>query len=107
MFDTPLKINLKKKETSILKPEEKEKVETAIQGTEAKEESAEGGPTAKTLKTIKEAIAPKIIPSKISPSAKFTPPPLELLESDKGKPSSGDIKANANIIKRTFKNFGI
>ncbi len=37
----------------------------------------------------------------------FVPPPLELLESDKGKPSSGDIKTNANIIKRTLQNFGI
>lgn len=37
----------------------------------------------------------------------FIPPPLELLEGDKGKPSSGDIKANANIIKRTLQNFGI
>ncbi|MCF7835558.1 MAG: DNA translocase FtsK [Candidatus Marinimicrobia bacterium] len=37
----------------------------------------------------------------------FKSPPLELLEGDKGKPSAGDIKANANIIKRTFQNFGI
>lgn len=37
----------------------------------------------------------------------FTPPPLSLLENDRGKPSSGDIKANANIIKRTLQNFGI
>ncbi|MEK7599080.1 MAG: DNA translocase FtsK [Patescibacteria group bacterium] len=37
----------------------------------------------------------------------FKPPPLDLLEEDKGKPSSGDIKANANIIKRTLQNFGI
>ncbi|HBB56772.1 TPA: hypothetical protein DEW47_03195 [Patescibacteria group bacterium] len=37
----------------------------------------------------------------------FIPPPLELLEGDRGKPSSGDIKANANIIKRTLQNFGI
>lgn len=34
-------------------------------------------------------------------------PPLSLLEKDKGKPEVGDIKANANIIKRTLKNFGI
>ncbi len=39
--------------------------------------------------------------------SKFTPPPLDLLETDKGKPSSGDIKANSNIIKRTLQNFGI
>ncbi len=37
----------------------------------------------------------------------FNPPPLSLLEVDKGKPGVGDIKANANIIKRTLQNFGI
>ncbi|MEX2029058.1 MAG: DNA translocase FtsK, partial [Candidatus Paceibacterota bacterium] len=39
--------------------------------------------------------------------ANYTPPPLSLLEEDKGKPNTGDIKANANIIKRTLLNFGI
>lgn len=37
----------------------------------------------------------------------YTPPPLELLENDRGKPGVGDIKANSNIIKRTLQNFGI
>jgi S-DNA-T family DNA segregation ATPase FtsK/SpoIIIE len=37
----------------------------------------------------------------------YTPPPLSLLESDRGKPETGDIKANANIIKRTLQNFNI
>ncbi len=37
----------------------------------------------------------------------YTPPPLALLEEDQGKPNTGDIKANANIIKRTLANFGI
>ena len=37
----------------------------------------------------------------------YTPPPLSLLDRDKGKPDVGDIKANANIIKRTLQNFGI
>lgn len=37
----------------------------------------------------------------------YVPPPLSLLERDKGKPVVGDIKANANIIKRTLQNFGI
>lgn len=40
-------------------------------------------------------------------SEEFIPPPLSLLEKDKGKPGVGDIKANANIIKRTLQNFGI
>ncbi|HUY05284.1 MAG TPA: DNA translocase FtsK [Candidatus Paceibacterota bacterium] len=37
----------------------------------------------------------------------YDPPPLSILGADKGKPGTGDIKANANIIKRTFQNFGI
>jgi len=38
---------------------------------------------------------------------KYTPPPLSLLGSDQGVPGVGDVKANANIIKRTLENFGI
>ncbi len=34
-------------------------------------------------------------------------PPIKMLSKDKGKPDVGDIKANANIIKRTLSNFGI
>lgn len=37
----------------------------------------------------------------------YVPPPLNLLERDSGKPVAGDIKASANIIKRTMQNFGI
>jgi S-DNA-T family DNA segregation ATPase FtsK/SpoIIIE len=37
----------------------------------------------------------------------YAPPPLSLLERDKGKGKSGDVKANANIIKRTLEKFGI
>lgn len=37
----------------------------------------------------------------------YTPPPLALLEKDKGKPNVGDLKGNMNIIQRTLLNFGI
>ncbi|MEK9182607.1 MAG: DNA translocase FtsK, partial [Patescibacteria group bacterium] len=37
----------------------------------------------------------------------YTPPPLYLLEEDQGKPNTGDVKANSNIIRRTLLNFGI
>lgn len=37
----------------------------------------------------------------------YTPPPVSILEKDKGKPGVGDTKANANIIRRTLQNFGI
>ena len=39
--------------------------------------------------------------------AEYDPPPLSILGLDRGRPGVGDIKANANIIKRTFQNFGI
>ena len=45
--------------------------------------------------------------SQKSVAGEFVPPPLNLLEHDSGKPGAGDIKANANIIKRTLANFGI
>jgi len=37
----------------------------------------------------------------------YTFPPIELLEADKGSPSSGNIKANMNIIEKTLENFNI
>ncbi len=40
-------------------------------------------------------------------SGPYDPPPLSLLGKDKGKAKTGDVKANANIIKRTLKEFGI
>ncbi len=40
-------------------------------------------------------------------NANYVPPPLSLLEDDRGRIVSGDVKANANIIKRTLQNFGI
>jgi S-DNA-T family DNA segregation ATPase FtsK/SpoIIIE len=38
---------------------------------------------------------------------RYAPPPLSLLKKDTGKAQTGDVKANANIIKRTLKEFGI
>lgn len=40
-------------------------------------------------------------------SKEYVPPPLSLLEKDKGKPNVGDLKGNMNIIQRTLLNFGI
>ena len=38
---------------------------------------------------------------------KYELPPLELLESDKGSPTSGDTRTNSAIIKKTLDNFGV
>jgi len=37
----------------------------------------------------------------------YTPPPISLLNKEKGKAQIGDVKANANMIKRTLRDFGI
>jgi len=39
--------------------------------------------------------------------ANYVPPPLSLLEKDKGKPNVGDMKGNMNTIQRTLLTFGI
>lgn len=54
-----------------------------------------------------EDLEPKIKTRSYSAKTNYLPPPLSLLEADSGKPNTGDIKANANIIKRTLENFGI
>ncbi len=63
-------------------------------------------------KEIKKPLEKKKEPGFVFSSSQFlgkpfTPPPLSLLQQDRGKPGVGDIKANANIIKRTLQNFGI
>ncbi|MBI2175450.1 MAG: DNA translocase FtsK [Parcubacteria group bacterium] len=85
---------------------------------EEEPESVEGGEEPEMAeKTFPEKILsekekkqegiPHFAVHKRSVSGTFQPPPLNLLETDSGKPSSGDVKANANIIKRTLQNFGI
>lgn len=62
-------------------------------------------PTVKMFNTAPDTpVAAGAIPNF---DAEYDPPPLSILGEDKGKPGVGDIKANANIIKRTFQNFGI
>ena len=64
--------------------------------------------TKKSLLDFTDAEEETFASSVIVPHLKpFNPPPLSLLEKDRGKPETGDIKANANIIKRTLQNFGI
>lgn len=62
----------------------------------------------------KIALAPvrEITDLKLKPLGKvkkffYQPPPLNLLESEKEIPSSGDIKVNSAIIKKTLQNFDI
>ncbi|KKW46386.1 MAG: cell division FtsK/SpoIIIE [Parcubacteria group bacterium GW2011_GWB1_56_8] len=51
------------------------------------------------LKKLRRAALPKF--------QDYVPPPLDLLVSATEKPTTGDLRANANIIKRTLESFGI
>lgn len=69
-------------------------------------------PTAQASGVMVEAVARNggdefSIAQKRSRRGAYAMPPLNLLDDDRGTPSSGDIRANANIIRRTLLNFGV
>jgi len=41
------------------------------------------------------------------PQVTYTPPPIDLLSLDKGKPGYSDMKVTGNTIKRTLENYGV
>ncbi len=67
-------------------------------------EAAKLNPIQEKTKNDDEGFVPAI---RRASGKRWTPPPASLLEGDRGKPGVGDIKANANLIKRTLLNFGI
>jgi DNA segregation ATPase FtsK/SpoIIIE, S-DNA-T family len=73
---------------------------------ETEEEEVEKEPLINNFSDNVKKMGSLMFASKVS-QKDYTPPPLSLLQGDKGRPGVGDIKANANIIKRTLKNFGI
>jgi DNA segregation ATPase FtsK/SpoIIIE, S-DNA-T family len=118
LFDTSLKMSFierflnrnKVKETSsTLTEDEDKKILVKQNDAEQKDEDV---PVVKPKITEPENVPQKqtglIFLSKKSDHFKtYVNPPISLLEKDSGKPEVGDIKANANIIKRTLANFGI
>lgn len=68
---------------------------------------AKPAPSASKTKEKKVDSMGEGIPLRELSGTNYTPPPLSLLEGDRGKPGVGDIKANAQIIKRTLGQYGI
>lgn len=92
--------------------EEKDGKESPPAGREKEKEDSQAGGHIKKIfglgKNNEEAgVEQDVIQMKHVHVSSYTPPPLSILEKDKGKPGVGDIKANANIIKRTLQNFGV
>jgi S-DNA-T family DNA segregation ATPase FtsK/SpoIIIE len=121
VFDAPLSLSAlgflrKKKETA---PAEPVDIKITSGGAPVAEEAA---PAKKPLDEPRDAdrergdelpaANPKkgtglIFFSSKKPAGDYQAPPLSLLDEDSGKPGVGDIKANANIIRRTLGDFGI
>jgi DNA segregation ATPase FtsK/SpoIIIE, S-DNA-T family len=77
-----------------------------------KEESSRSSvmPAVFTKTPVQKPISPPVekeFSMKNVKSGKWALPPLELLHGDQDQPTTGDINAHANIIKRTLSNFSI
>lgn len=125
MFDTkPDLMPFLKRIWLLIKKEKTTENETVEEEEETVEEDEEEEDKEKTTEKIKKMLGVDKKPKEKVPEIKeddeikiktkktglistYVPPPLNLLEEDKGKPNTGDIKANANIIKRMLANFGI
>lgn len=99
------------KEVSISDHNQEEKEDTDQADTSKDTESEEVEPTPAPTKGVRDTLGigkksePNFLVSNFN--GPYDPPPLSLLGKDKGKAKTGDVKANANIIKRTLKEFGI
>lgn len=91
---------------------EEEDIEEEEVAEEAEEEAEEEAPKKKSLnifgigKKSTEDEDDITITNGGLPST-YVPPPISLLSKSSGKASVGDVKASANLIKRTLQNFGI
>jgi len=86
----------------VIEPVKKVEIKNGMEATKEEKEEA------KTKEARGEGVSLK--PTKIKKEkmiGSWTFPTLDLLEPDSGRPMSGDIKANLNIIQRTLANFSI
>lgn len=91
------------KEIEELEIEEEPEEETKITITKSQET-----PLPKRIKEEKREQSEEIMmPKKAFVFKNYVAPPLNLLKSFSEKPTIGDLRANANIIKRTLEGFGI
>ena len=104
-FNTPLKIPqflFKRKERVIINPPE---VPLAAEKKAEEEGTAKEKEGEEKEVTQEEEKRKNHFPAKVK--GNYVIPSLDLLESGSAKPTVGDIRANANIIKRTLESFGI
>jgi DNA segregation ATPase FtsK/SpoIIIE, S-DNA-T family len=122
IFDINLKVNIIEFIKHLFFKDKDEEMESSANEESVIEMAVERNNVQETI-TNKQEVSPRSLdtrskkqdaendgftPLMIRRSGKlWAPPPLSLLEGDRGKAAVGDIKANANLIKRTLLNFGI
>ncbi len=114
ILNIPLHLKLFRKKD---KPEEPKIIMPEAPPAHAPEEKeaaalGEGEPRPETGREPKTSGMPSALPLAlekeiIHKSRTYVPPPLKLLKSTSENPTVGDLRANANIIKRTLESFGI
>lgn len=108
IFDIPIKLNLLRLFSRTEEAGSSVGEEAMIEQAVEKAEKIAPAPLEKKLEPKRKEEGEAFTPMVVRKSGKaWAPPPLSLLERDSGKPGVGDIKANANLIKRTLLNFGI
>src|SRR3989344_5284329 len=93
-----------KKEIAPLAPMENAAIDKAVEEARSKKQEVRIDSTIPKPRSEDEGFVPTI---RRRSGKRWVPPHLSLLEGDRGKPGVGDIKAKANLIKRTLLNFGI
>jgi len=117
--NVPLKFGRREKNDGEYEEEESEETPLQVTGADMQKEAKEDVPEEKKRITETDKVRVAVVESKEldaqsigkkqkAPSfANYVPPPLSLLNADSTKPTTGDLLANANIIKRTLESFGI
>lgn len=97
-----LKSKFQKKETEDFKIEE---VVKKIEEEKKEEKIVE--PKIEEIEKKDPEMVNKAVTKALKQDTDYVPPPLSLLERNKGKPDTGDMKGNMNMIQKTLMTFGI
>ncbi len=119
VFNRPIRLNRfgknedeeekKEKGESLAKNEDAMVRKAEAQSAQAKPEKNEKEPAAEisAVAVASPAAPAKALKGTLKKFTDYKAPPLELLKTSVEKPGAGDLRANANIIKRTLESFGI
>jgi S-DNA-T family DNA segregation ATPase FtsK/SpoIIIE len=108
--NVPIKLKLPEKKTATISEPAEPVVVTGEESAAPEKKKKEEEKMVDSVEVVQhkdDVAAGKSKKVKMPVFANYVPPPLSLLNSDMSKPTTGDLLANANVIKRTLESFGI